>query len=51
LSLRLTSEAVAKEILDAWFSTPFSDDEWNRQQIERIRQMEAQYAGAKPVQP
>ncbi len=45
LSLRLTSEAVAKEILDAWFDTPFSDDEWNLTQIERIRQMEAHYAG------
>lgn len=45
LSLRATSEAIAKEILDAWFSTPYSDDEWNRRQIERIRQMEAEYAG------
>ncbi len=40
LSLRATSEPIAKEILDAWFSTPYSDDEWNRTQIERIRQME-----------
>jgi ribose 5-phosphate isomerase B len=36
LSLRSTSEAIAKEILDAWYSTPYSDDEWNRKQIERI---------------
>lgn len=36
LSLRTTSEAIAKEILDAWYSTPYSDDEWNRKQIERI---------------
>jgi len=36
LSLRSTSEAIAKEILDAWFSTPYSEDEWNRKQIERI---------------
>jgi ribose 5-phosphate isomerase B len=41
LSLRATSEPLAKEILDAWFSTPYSDDDWNRQQIERIRQIEA----------
>jgi ribose 5-phosphate isomerase B len=41
LSLRATSEAMAKEILEAWFATPYSDDEWNRQQIERIRQLEA----------
>ena len=40
LSLRATSEALAKEILEAWFATPYSDDEWNRQQIERIHQLE-----------
>jgi ribose 5-phosphate isomerase B len=36
LSLRSTSKAIAKEILDAWYATPYSDDEWNRKQIERI---------------
>jgi ribose 5-phosphate isomerase B len=41
LSLRATSEPIVKEILDAWFETPFSEDEWNRQQIERIKQLEA----------
>jgi ribose 5-phosphate isomerase B len=40
LSLRATPEAVAREILDAWFSTPFSDDEWNKLQMERIAEME-----------
>jgi ribose 5-phosphate isomerase B len=40
LSLRSTSEAVAKEILDAWYSTPYSNDEWSKKQIERIRSME-----------
>jgi ribose 5-phosphate isomerase B len=40
-SLRATSEALAKEILEAWFATPYSDDEWNRQQMERVRQLEA----------
>lgn len=45
LSLRATPEAIAREILDAWFSTPYSDDDWNRQQIERIRQLERE-AGA-----
>lgn len=44
LSLRATPEAVAKEILDAWFETPYSDDEWNRQQIERIKEIEAQHS-------
>jgi ribose 5-phosphate isomerase B len=40
LSLRATSLPVAKEILDAWFSTPPSVDEWNQRQIERIRILE-----------
>jgi ribose 5-phosphate isomerase B len=40
LSLRATSEAIAKEILDAWFSTPYSDDDWNREQIARVRALE-----------
>ena len=40
LSLRVTSGPIAKEILDAWFSTPYSDDAWNCQQIERISQLE-----------
>jgi ribose 5-phosphate isomerase B len=40
LSLRATSPAIAKEILDAWFSTPWSQDEWNQRQIERLRTLE-----------
>ena len=44
LSLRATSIPIAKEILDAWFDTPVNEgeaqSEWNRQQIERIRQLE-----------
>src|SRR5438105_7200049 len=40
LSLRATPEGIAKEILDAWFATPYSDDEWNKQQMERIRELE-----------
>ncbi|NOZ06913.1 MAG: RpiB/LacA/LacB family sugar-phosphate isomerase [Chloroflexi bacterium] len=40
MSLRATAEAIAKEILDAWLQTPYSDDDWNLQQIERIREME-----------
>src|SRR6266571_9031631 len=46
LSLRATTEAIAKEILDAWFSTPYSEDEWNRQQIERIKQLEEHQSAA-----
>jgi ribose 5-phosphate isomerase B len=49
LSLRATSIPIAKEILDAWFSTPVNDGEaqreWNRQQIERVKQIEEKYAG------
>lgn len=44
LSLRTTSEGIAKEILDAWFSTPYANDEWNTQQIERIRTLEERMA-------
>ncbi len=44
LSLRATSIPIAKEILDAWFDTPIDQGEaqsaWNRQQIERIKQLE-----------
>ena len=40
LSLRATSEPLLGEILDSWFETPFSEDEWNVQQISRIRELE-----------
>ena len=43
LSLRATPEAVAKEILNAWFETPFSNDEWNLCQMQRIREAEQRY--------
>jgi ribose 5-phosphate isomerase B len=41
LSLRATPEAIAKEILDRWLDTPFSVDEWNVRQIERLNDIEA----------
>jgi ribose 5-phosphate isomerase B len=47
LSLRATPIPIAKEILDAWLSTPTTEGEaqsaWNRQQIERIRKLEEKY--------
>jgi len=47
LSLRATPIPIAREILDAWFSTPTTEGEaqsdWNRQQIERIQQLEEKY--------
>ena len=43
LSLRATSEAVAREILEAWFSTEPGDDDWNKRQLEQIRALEDRY--------
>lgn len=43
LSLRSTAEGVAMEILEAWFITPWGDDEWNLRQVARIHQMEQHY--------
>ncbi len=47
LSLRATPIPVAREILDAWFSTPVNEgeaqSEWNLQQIERIRKLEEKH--------
>jgi hypothetical protein len=40
-----------REILDAWYETSFSEGEtqsdWNRQQIDRIRQLEEKYRQGK----
>ena len=43
LSLRSTTDAVAREILDAWLATPYSDDAWNLRQMERIRELERRF--------
>lgn len=43
LSLRTTSPAIAKEILDSWFGTPLSQDAWNLKQIARIEMIERKY--------
>lgn len=40
LSLRATSGPVAREILDRWFDTPFSEDEWNLRQVARLREID-----------
>lgn len=42
LSIRNTSLPILKEILSAWFETPFSEDEWNRLQMERVGLAERQ---------
>jgi ribose 5-phosphate isomerase B len=36
LSLRLTSEPLLEEILDAWFTTEPSQDQEDRQNVERV---------------
>lgn len=43
LSLRTTSLPILKEILAAWFDTPFSTDEWNLLQLKRVEEIEHKY--------
>jgi ribose 5-phosphate isomerase B len=43
LSLRATSVAIAREILDAWLATPCSTDEWNERQVARVRDLEDRF--------
>lgn len=40
VSLRTTSAPILKEILDGWFETPFTDDEWNLTQVGRINRLD-----------
>jgi len=42
MSLRLTSEPVASEILDAWFSTPWGTEE-DAEDVARLMNMEKKY--------
>jgi ribose 5-phosphate isomerase B len=44
MSLRLTSKPVAKEILDAWYSTPFDPSE--AEAVERVKEIERKYSRA-----
>ncbi len=43
LSLRATSEIVAKEILDAWFATPLGTDPVDVQCVEKVSEIERKY--------
>ena len=43
LSIRATTEAIAKEILEVWLSTPYSEDEWNCRQMERVDDLETEF--------
>lgn len=45
MSLRSTPEPVAKEILDAWFSTGFSKDKTDLRAVAKIKAIERKYAG------
>lgn len=45
MSLRLTPEAVAREMLDAWFSTPF--DEAEAGNVAKLAKLEKKYSGGK----
>jgi len=40
LSQRMTSPAILEEILDAWFGTPLSTDQWNRTQIDHVNALD-----------
>ncbi len=41
LSIRCTTEALAGEILEAWFAEPFGTDDWNTRQIARVAVLDA----------
>jgi ribose 5-phosphate isomerase B len=44
MGLRLTSEPVAMEILDAWFSTPFSPGK-DAENVDKIESLERKHKG------
>jgi ribose 5-phosphate isomerase B len=44
MSLRATPEVIAKEILDAWFSTPLGTDPSDLAAVEHVRRIESKYA-------
>jgi len=43
LSLRATSEIIAKEILDAWFATPLGTDATDMECVRQIEEIETKY--------
>ncbi len=45
LSLRATSEVVAKEILEAWFNTSLGTDPVDVQCVEQVGEIERKYTG------
>lgn len=45
LSLRSTPEGYIREILDSWFSTPFSEDKWNLDQMQKLANLDKRHSG------
>jgi ribose 5-phosphate isomerase B len=43
MSLRLTSETLAKEMLDAWFSTPYGKEDFDIRSVKKINEIERLY--------
>jgi len=43
LSLRATSETVAKEIIEAWFATPLGTDPVDVRCVEQVSEIERKY--------
>lgn len=43
MSLRLTSEVQAKEILEAWFSTPFGGEDFDHRNVEKLKAIDQKY--------
>lgn len=44
MSLRTTSETVAREILDAWFNTPLGTDPTDVLAVEQVGEIETKYS-------
>jgi ribose 5-phosphate isomerase B len=44
MSLRLISEAQADEILDAWFSTPYGEEDFDVRNVTKVGELEQRYA-------
>jgi len=47
LSLRATTETIAKEILDAWFATPLGTDPADVECVAQVSEIENKFAGSK----
>ncbi|MDE1860756.1 MAG: RpiB/LacA/LacB family sugar-phosphate isomerase [Candidatus Micrarchaeota archaeon] len=45
MSLRLTSQALAKEIIDAWLSERYGRSEFDRRNVRKLGQLERKYSG------